>query len=241
MELEEGDLVLCIVDRIIGTNVFVKINPNSKDEIEGTIITSEIAPGRIRNLRDYVVPKKKIVCKVLRISGKGNVELSLRRVSQKEKKEILEQANIEKSYESILKTILKDESEKIIEKIKSMDTIYNFIESAKSDSKILEKLIGKENSKKILEIINSQKEKKVFAKKEITLTTTQPNGLELIKKILSSVETSGIKIKTISAGKYSLKKEDSNLKKADNELKEFAEKIEKFAKENSMNFSVKEK
>ena len=102
MELEVGDVVLCTVDRIAGTVVFVKIDRNG----EGNITTSEIAPGRIRNLRDYVVPKKKIVCKILRISPNGNINLSLRRVTQKEKKEILEQYKQEKSYKSVLKSIL---------------------------------------------------------------------------------------------------------------------------------------
>jgi len=74
MELEVGDVVLCTVDKIAGTVVFVKIDRNG----EGNIITSEIAPGRIRNLREYVVPKKKIVCKILRISPNGNINLSLR-------------------------------------------------------------------------------------------------------------------------------------------------------------------
>src|SRR3989304_1204806 len=82
MALEEGDIVLCTVDRIVGTTVFVKIEG---EDSEGSIITAEIAPGRIRNLRDYVIPKKKIVCKILRVQGK-NIELSLRRVTSKKKK-----------------------------------------------------------------------------------------------------------------------------------------------------------
>jgi translation initiation factor 2 alpha subunit (eIF-2alpha) len=83
MVLETGDVVLCTVDRIVGTTVFVHIEGNG----EGSIILSEIAPGRIRNIRDYVVPKKKIICKVLRISG-DRIELSLRRVTLKEQKDI---------------------------------------------------------------------------------------------------------------------------------------------------------
>ena len=55
MELKENDLVLCAVDRIVGTIVFVKIEGEKK---EGSIILSEIAPGRIRNLREYVIQKK---------------------------------------------------------------------------------------------------------------------------------------------------------------------------------------
>jgi translation initiation factor 2 alpha subunit (eIF-2alpha) len=75
MELEEGTVVLCTVTKIVGTSVFVKLDDYNK---EATIITSEIAPGRIRNLRDYVVPNKKIVCKILRIDNKGQIDLSLR-------------------------------------------------------------------------------------------------------------------------------------------------------------------
>ena len=87
MQIEEGLAVLCTVTKIIGTTVFVKIEDNG----EGTIMTSEIAPGRIRNLRDYVVPNKKIVCKILSIDNSNNIHLSLRRVSAKERKEVLEQ------------------------------------------------------------------------------------------------------------------------------------------------------
>ena len=94
MDFEEGDSVLCTVERIAGTTVFVKIENNG----EGSIILSEIAPGRIRNIRDYVVPKKQIVCKVLRISG-DRIDLSFRRVTQKEQKEIKEKTKQEKSYE----------------------------------------------------------------------------------------------------------------------------------------------
>jgi translation initiation factor 2 alpha subunit (eIF-2alpha) len=57
MDLDVGEIVMCTVDRIVGTIVFVKIDGNG----EGSIILSEIAPGRIRNLRDNVVPKKRIV------------------------------------------------------------------------------------------------------------------------------------------------------------------------------------
>jgi translation initiation factor 2 alpha subunit (eIF-2alpha) len=136
---------------------------------------SEIAPGRIRNIRDYVVPKKKIVCKVLRISNSGNIELSLRRVSQKERKEIIEKDKQEKSYTSILKSVLGEELDKTISEIKKEETVFSFIEEAKANPEKLEKIIGKENSKKIIGILNTQKKKKTTIKKEIHLTTSKPN------------------------------------------------------------------
>ena len=232
--LEVGDIVMCTVDRIVGTIVFVKIDNNP----EGSIILSEIAPGRIRNLREYVVPKKRIVCKILRISG-NRIDLSLRRVTQKEQKEIKEQYKQEKSYTSILKSVLGNKAEQIIKEISKQEKIYEFLKEAKQDSKKLEKLVGEENSKKILKIIDSQKQKKAIIKKEISLTTTKPNGLELIKSIFKDITNA--EIKYISAGRYVLQTESTDMKTADKNLKEILNNIEKKAKEKSVSFAMKEK
>ena len=179
MVLEEGDVVLCTVDKIAGTIVFVSIEENG----EGSIITSEIAPGRIRNLRNYVVPKKKIVCKVLRINSSGNIHLSLRRVTQKEKKEVLEQNKQESKSANILKSILGEKTSKIIKEIKEQTSITEFLKDSKQDSKKLEKLVGKKDAEKILNIVKKEKSKKAIIKKEFYLKTTKPDGLKLIKNI----------------------------------------------------------
>jgi translation initiation factor 2 alpha subunit (eIF-2alpha) len=234
MELEEGDIVLGTVDRIVGTNVFVKIHLTDK-EAEGTITFSEVAPGRIRNIRDYVVPKKKIVCKVLRISG-DRIDLSLRRVTQKEQKEIMGQDKLEKSYERILSGILGEKSKKAIEEILKTDKIYDFLEEAKENPKNLEKIIGKADAKKVLDILKNQKKKKSVLKKEISFKSFEPNGIELIKNLLSKIKD--IEIKYISAGHYSLKTEAEDIKKADHELKEILENLEKEAKKSGIEFSI---
>jgi len=230
--IEEGDVVLCTVDRIIGTNVFVKIEDNG----EGCIVFSEVAPGRIRNIRDYAIPKKKIVCKVLRISG-DRIDLSLRRVTQKEQKEVKGIYKQEKSYEKILKSVLGEEQgKKIIKEISKKNKIYDFLQNAKENSKELEKLVGKENVKKILDILKTQKQKKAILKKEIFLTTTEPNGIELIKNLLGMIKEA--EVKYVSSGKYSLKKESEDIKKDDHELTNTLIKLEKEAKKKKVEFSV---
>ena len=230
--IEEGDVVLCTVDRIIGTNVFVKIEDNG----EGCIVFSEVAPGRIRNIRDYAVPKKKIVCKVLRISG-DRIDLSLRRVTQKEQKEIREIYKQEKSYEKILKSVLGEEQgKKIIKEISKKNKIYDFLQNAKENPKELEKLVSKENVKKIIDILKTQKQKKTILKKEIFLTTTEPNGIELIKNLLGMIK--GTEVKYVSSGKYSLKKESEDIKKADHELTNTLIKLEKEAKRKKVEFGA---
>lgn len=233
MELEVGDIVMCTVDKIVGTMVFVKI-PLNGIEAEGSIILSEVAPGRIRNIRDYVVPKKKIVCKVLRISG-GRIDLSLRRVTQKEQKEIKEQHNQEKSYVSILRTILGEKADEIIKEITKEMRIYDFVQEIKTNPKKLEDIVGKEASKKIIDILNSQKKKKIKLKREITLTSNESNGLESIKKIL---EKRDVEIKYLSAGRYVLEIESNDPKSADNKLRKIISDIEKDAKKENIKFDV---
>lgn len=234
MELEIGDIVMCTVERIAGTVVFVKIDGNG----QANIILSEIAPGRIRNLRDYVVPKKKIICKVLRMSG-DRIDLSLRRVTPKEQKEIKEKYKLEKSYKNILKTILGDKLESIVKEILKQEKLYEFLEESKENSKKLEILVGKTDAEKILNIIKTQKQKKIIIKKEFYLTSTKSNGLALIKSILKKIKDA--EVKYISAGNYTLKTEDTSPKIADNKLKKILNEVEKKAKKLGLEFSIKEK
>ena len=237
-DLEIGEVVMCTVERISGIMVFVKIHTSGKD-LEGGIILSEIAPGRIRNLREYVVPKKRIACKVIRIIG-NRIDLSLRRVTPKEKKEILDKFKQEKSCKSVLKSVLGEKSKELITNILKEDSVYNFCEKTKEDTKKLEKLVGKEDAIKINEILNKQKSKKVILKKEISLNSLAPNGLEKIKKILGE-KNKEIEMKYLSAGRYTLKTESSEIKKADNKLKETITEIEKQAKKEGLIFSILEK
>ncbi|MEM3091502.1 MAG: hypothetical protein QXU39_02510 [Candidatus Pacearchaeota archaeon] len=233
MEPEIGDIVLCTVDRIVGTNVFVKID--SLGGKEGFIVFSEIAPGRIRNIRDYVVPQKKIICKILRASG-DRIELSLRRVTQKEQKELKERYSQEKGYENVLKSVLGKESEKIIKKITESYSLYDFLQEAKENPKKLEEFVGKDNAKKIISILNAAKPKKFILKKEIFLRTIEPDGIFLIKEFLKNIKN--VEIKYLSGGRYSLKKESEDIKRADQELQKELEELEKKAKNKGIEFSI---
>src|SRR3990167_7032625 len=109
MSFKEDEIVMCMVKRIEGTIIFVNIDGDG----EGTIAMSEIAAGRIRNLREYVFPNKRIVCKVLSVDKDGHQHLSLRRVTGKEREEMQERYKKEKTLASILKTVSKSPQESI--------------------------------------------------------------------------------------------------------------------------------
>ncbi|MEX0932682.1 MAG: hypothetical protein WDZ77_01100 [Candidatus Pacearchaeota archaeon] len=236
MDLEAGDLVLCTVERVEKTIVFLKI-PIGNKELDGTLVISEVAPGRIRNIRAYVVPKKQIVCKILRISQNRNIEVSLRRVSPKEQKEVLEEVRQEKSYEKIIKSVLGEEAKQVIKKIKETQKLYDFIKEIKEEPKKLEKILGKEKSKKVLDILTEQKQKSAIMKKEISFSSHEPNGLDIIKEILGKIKDA--EVSYISAGKYGLKIEAEDMKTADKKLQEVFSKISESIKKSSVSFSHK--
>lgn len=233
MEIEIGDILLCQVEKIEGTTVFVNIE---NSPTRGTIILSEVSAGRIRNLRDYVVPKKTIVCKVLRIMA-DHIELSLRRVTQKEQKEVMEQNKIEKSYLSIFKSVLKEKTKETIDKIKEKQTLFEFVEEIKENQTKLEKLVGNQESKEILEILKTQKKKTIQLKKEIKFHSTHPEGLKLIKEILGNSKDT--QIKYLAAGKYSIKSESDNIKIADQKIEKTIEEIQNKIKGQEIEFSYK--
>lgn len=233
--LQEGELVLGTVEKIIGTTVFVKIG----EEREGTITLSEIAPGRIRNLRDYVVPGKRIVCKVLSVR-ENSVHLSLRRVGINEKKDFLQKVDKEKSNRAIIKTVAGEkELENIIRNINNNTSITDLFESAKKDPKILEKYMSKENAEKILKILESKKEKPKEIRKIFRLSSSSQSGIKVVKDIIqSSCKNSKCKISYLAAGKYSLSIEGSDLKEIQNEINNILKNIEVLAKKSKSEFSA---
>ena len=233
-ELEEGQIVFCTVDKIIGTTVFVKIEGNG----EGTITTSEISPGRIRNLRDYVVLGKKIVCKILKIQG-DKIHLSLRRVKQNEKKELLEKISKEKSYKAIFNTVLKENAMHIINKIMNDYSLIDFFEEVKTNPKLLDKYLNKEESEKIKKILESKKDKAKEIKKYFKLSSNSSDGMTRIKNILKdSCKDSKCQISYISAGKYQLKIKGDDFKKIKSEVNQVMDNIEKQAKKNKYFFEL---
>ena len=226
-----NDFVLCTVKQILHHSVFVSLD--EYDSLEGLVHISEVAPGRIRNIRDYVKPDKKIVCKVLKINTQSKqVDLSLRRVSvnamkikidsyrQEEKAEKLLEI-IGKQFNLNLESMYKEVGIKIIEEFGSLQD--GFTQIANKEENILNKFGFKEKIANVL--INIVKEKikppKIKIKLILELRSYESNGLELIIKLL--VKTNDLKKKVedmeisyLSAPRYQLEVTSSDIRNAEN-------------------------
>src|SRR6056297_2999859 len=100
---EEGDLVFATVSNVQYNSVFVKIEDYDR---QGLIHISEVSPGRIRNIRDYVKEGKMVVCKVIKIDEvKGHIDLSLRRVTEMQKRAKTDERKQEQKAENIIEML----------------------------------------------------------------------------------------------------------------------------------------
>lgn len=234
-QLEEGQIVLVTVDKIIGTTVFVKLDEYN---LEGAISFPEIAPGRIRNIRDYAFPGKKIVCKVLQIHQNG-VELSLRRVKVNERNDFNDQQRKERNYLALFRTVVPNFEEKINQIRSSESSFFDLIESAKENPKLLEKYITKEQSDKILKILGEKKLKETLVSKKFDLSSKNTDGIIRTKKIVleSTKDCKNCEVSYIAAGKYLLKLKAADAKQADQKLRQVLENIELQAKKQNCAFN----
>jgi len=230
--MKEEDIVLCKVKKVENTVVFVTL-PNGK---EGTIISSEIAPGRIKHMRHYVVPNKQIVCKILEISG-NNIHLSLRRVASKERKEVMQNYKQDQSIKAALKQILQDNLEETIERIlKDFESLTDFAKKAREDKNILNKYIQKTKQKAVEKIIN-KKRKSQQLKQNICIKCLERDGVKRLKKIFS-IKNKNAVVSYVSAGNFQIKLIVEDFKTGKKEMEDIIEEIEKKSKENSCEFNI---
>ncbi len=222
LEINENDLVLCRVKKIEGTTVFLEIEDSN---LSGSMVLSEVAAGRIRNLRQYVSPHRIVVCKVLKIT-KEHVELSLRRVTTKEREEVLEGHKKEKALRSVLEVVDED-ADKVISQIKVKYGILNFISDMKSNPKLFEEFISRDKAEKVSQMIAEKGEKEKIVAKKFKLKSFSEQGLRDVKEIL---DVNGAEIHYLGSSVFSISVSAKDFKEANLKLAEIFGEIEKRVK-----------
>jgi len=230
---EESELVLCTVTSVQYHSVFVDIDEYGKS---GLIHISEVSPGRIRNIRDFVKEGKKVVCKVLRINQeKGYIDLSLRRVNESEKRrkinEIKKEQNAEKVIEIAAGKIgIKTEElyKEVSEKITGYGSLHAFFEQAAKDESVLESLaIDKKRLKIIGDTVKQRiKPTEVEIAGKLKITTYAPNGIAIIKESLKKAGDASngrISIIYLGSGLYRFMVKADEYKEAEKLLKNATE------------------
>jgi translation initiation factor 2 subunit 1 len=252
---EVNEIVKCTVKTISSDNVvFVSVDEYEK---EGILTIQEIAPGRIRNLRDHVMEGKVIICKVIRVDLKQKrIDVSLRRVNVQARKEKLEEIKKEEFSEKfyidagkILNMSKDDLFEKTYEVIfDKYDSVFEALYDVMLNNEKVEmfKNLNKEQQQKFLEIINDRiKPEKITIKREFFISSDDMDGLKKIKdsisKALDFIKHKDSFVTYLAASHYLICITEDDMKSAIKVYKSFSNELEKLSKQNKLKLEFKNK
>lgn len=241
---QEDELVLCTVTAVQYHSVFVTLDEYGNRT--GMIHISEIAPGRIRNIREFVKEGKKVVCKVLRINlEKGHIDLSLRRVNEMQRREKLNQVKQEQLAEKIVEHAAKQHLKKaeevyaalakaLVPQYGGVFPAFELVAQGQLDlATVIDKKLAADITAAILQRI---KPKKVTVDGDITLLSYAPNGIQLVKEALHKASDTPGKplIRYKGAGTYHIVVTSDDYKTAEKHLKAAVDAVLESAKAHKM-------
>ncbi|MGQ9721121.1 MAG: translation initiation factor IF-2 subunit alpha [Candidatus Jordarchaeum sp.] len=231
---EKGDLVIGTVTRIANHGAYVQLD--EYDNKEGMIHISEIALSWVRNIRNFVRENQKVVAKALRINPqKGFIDLSLRRVTEQQKRQKIQEWKRAQKAEKLLemaatkigKTLDEAYTEVGWKLEDTYGSIYNGLELvSEKGSKTLENLgLKKEWIEIISEIAQTYVEPpKVNITRTIEMTCWKRAGIDAIKKAFREAinaikdEETTVNIYTLGAPKYRIEITADDYKQAETTL-----------------------
>ncbi|MBW2987688.1 S1 RNA-binding domain-containing protein [Candidatus Woesearchaeota archaeon] len=237
---EVSEIVLCTVTKIHHTSVFVTLDEFGNKS--GMIHISEISPGRIRTIGDYVKEGKKIICKVLRVDKeRGHIDLSLRRVNEGKRREKTDQLKKEQKAEKAVDFIAEQLKLKPLDLYNKLKPVafeeYNFLHECFEDIVIDQfdaknfKLDSKTTKILVDTIKQRMKPAEIEIKGTFDLVTYKPNGVEQLKQAIKLTQHPQIIVKYLGGGKYSFQVKSTNYDDAEKLFsKHIEEAVESFKK-----------
>ncbi len=235
---EVGDLVITTVERITDYGAYVSLDEYGK---EGLLHISEVSSGWIRNIREFVREGQKVVLKVLRVNvEKGHVDLSLRRVTKRERKEKLLSWKKGRKADSLLRSAsekLKMPLEEIYEKAgdlieEKFGGVYEGLEKTAKEGLdvLLEVGVPKDIAIMIAEVAKEKiRLPRVKIKAILELQCVKPNGAALIREALLTTQKiekpqgAGVRVYVVAPPKYRIEVLAGDYKEAERILEEAAE------------------
>ncbi|MGD2201238.1 MAG: translation initiation factor IF-2 subunit alpha [Candidatus Bathyarchaeota archaeon] len=195
---EVGDLVVATVRRIVGHGAYVSLDEH--DGKEGLLHISEISSRWVRNIRNHVRERQKLVLQVMRVEpARGHIDLSLRRVTNDERRKKLELWKKHRKAETLFTGAaarLDLDVEELYERegSKLTDHYGSLYEGLEASSKRgAEALIEAGLPKKVAEILEEIAKDKIVVKRvtihsELEITSMASRGVEEIKEALNDIK-----------------------------------------------------
>ena len=234
---ESGDLVIATIESVMDYGAYANLDEYKK---RGFLHISEISSSRIRNVRDFIREKQKMVLKVIHVNTeKGHIDLSLRRVTKRERIEKIKAWKKERKGEVLLRAVAEKvglPTEEVYrtagEILEEKDGLYEGFEKALKDgSESLTKLgIPEDIAKAFAEIANERiRIKMVKVRGVLEIRCMKANGVRCVKEAFAgakkSVKAKNAKIEfyVIAAPKYSVEVSADNWKRAEELMNEVSQ------------------
>jgi translation initiation factor 2 subunit 1 len=229
---EEGELVVCTVVDVKDFAAFVTLD--EYDERRGLIPISEIARGWIKHIRDYVREGQKVVCKVLNVDpDRGHIDLSLKDVNEHQRREkIHEWKNEQKATKwvgfaseaagvdrGVIEEAIYREYGQLYPAFEDIVTTGGeAADRLKLDEPVMQALVSVAHE--------NVKVSKVTITGHLVLTSTRPDGVNVIRRALRSaqpkVEDVEIDLIYVGAPKYRIKVTAPDYKEAEKAIEKAA-------------------
>jgi len=236
---EVGDLVIATVQEVTDFGAYVKLDEYDK---RGLLHVSEISSSWVRNIRDFIREGQKVVLKVLRVDAeKGHIDLSLRRVTKREKIEKIMVWKRERKAETLLRSIaekaglsLEEAYEKAGALMEKEYGLYESFEKAVKDGAAALTKIGVPNDLATI-IAETAKERMrvpmVRVKGTVELRCIHPEGVKIIKEAFLNAKKAEksrevkLRFYVVAAPKYCVEVMAENYKSAEAVLQRVAENV----------------
>lgn len=236
---EAGDLVMATIESVMDYGAYANLDEYHR---RGFLHISEISSARIRNVRDFVRENQKMVLKVLRVDvEKGHIDLSLRRVTKRERIEKVKSWKKDRKGEALLNAVAekiglpKDEvyqkAGTILEE--NFGLYAGFEKAAKEGAEALTKVGITEDLAKVITEVAQERiiVKLVKVKGVVEVRCMKPNGVKCIQDAFANAKKTQkakegkIEFHIIAAPKYSIEVSAENWKIADELLEKVGDSI----------------
>jgi translation initiation factor 2 subunit 1 len=233
---ETGDLVIATIETVTDYGAYAKLDEFEK---RGLLHVSEISSSWIRNIRDFVRENQKVVLKVLRVDHeKGHIDLSLRRVTKRERIEKVMSWKKERKADTLLRGVAEktglptEELAKItIPLITQKYELYEAFEKAaiQGPEALTNLNVPEDIAKAFAEVAQERIHLKlVKVRGVIEIKVVKPNGVKIINEAFHKVRGEKIKDAKISfyvvaAPKYQVEVQAENYKRAEDVMQKTAD------------------
>jgi translation initiation factor 2 subunit 1 len=236
---EPGDLVIATIETVTDYGAYAKLDEYGK---RGLLHVSEISSSWIRNIRDFVRENQKMVLKVLRVDPeKGHVDLSLRRVTKRERIEKIKSWKKDRKADALLRGVAEKVGMPVEEVYQKAGTLIEekfglyegFEKVIKEGPEALTKLgVSEDIAKAFAQVAEERiRVKLVKVRGTIEVRCMKPNGIKCIQDAFANAKKSEkakdakIEFYVIAAPKYSVEVSADNWKRAEDLLQKVSQTV----------------